>query len=857
MRNKCLKSVILIFAVFMTVSCSGLLTPKNSKLEKGTIRITLPETVSGARIEGSKDDVDYYLISIVSETSGTIAVSSGKYTGGTFQTKVLPGSYSVIVQGIDEDDSRYGDIKWPLFIGRTNGVTVTADKESTAQIKMKLFELHASGTTYLHARDLEYFDWGSGKLPELSYPFDGWYTDRSCTTQITEFPATDDEFFASPYLNFNNYLTYKLHDTVEIMEPGTDGSAGTDATYVLFGDFPQSKLTGQSIDFTFDKKPSYNGWYVGSDGNYYAKVENEYFLVEPVKWRVLERDYDGKGNSLLFAENVLTTGVPFYETSRDGPANSNNYEYSQIRAYLNGTSYTSSLQENYDGDDNVWLNKGFLQTAFTETAREAIITTLIDNSTENADFRCKDTNEKFFLLSFGEVTNANYGFQSASSEEDSVRSRNATAYVAALEGIDEEPSKYPYFLRSPSNYYYSERTSAVLASGKIERGPYVYDLYGVVPALCINIPNFGRMSGEYYASNTGTGDGTTPYTPMAVSDSFSKLAEFVTEHPGETPTLYLVSDVTLGGTVSCNVNIVGAGGSNQMQQVTVKGYVGNIITFDGCTCTVRNVCVDGESSRNGIDNFGNLTLENCVIQNCGTGITNNGTLTVSGGSIYSCDKGISNSGSLTVKDNCEFSSCTGNNDGRAIYQTGTDAQMTVTDCNFTGCGSDISNEYKGGSIYIDSDNSKVNRISNCSFSSYSAAGGAIYHAGSGTLTLSGCTLNDCSAVNGGGIYAAGPVSLLTTTISQCNAGGKDQNDNLVFPGRGGGIYAAANLTFDGYSKIERCQAFTDANNGSEGNLLYCTEGITVNDYELDDASWINEQTEFPEDSVEEWEWLTN
>ncbi len=854
MRNKCLKSVILLFAVFMTVSCSGLLTPKNSKQETGTIRITLPET--NARTGVSKDDVDYYLISIVSEASGTIAVSSGKYTGGTFQTKVLPGAYSVIVQGIDEDDSRYGDIKLPLFMGRTNGVTVTADKESTAQIKMKLFELHASGTTYLQARDVANFDWGSGKLPELPYPFDGWYTDRSCTTQITEFPATDDEFFASPYLNFNNYLTYKLHDTVELLPAGTDGSAGTDATYVLFGDFPQSKLTGQSADFTFDKKPSYNGWYVGSDGNYYAKVEDAYFLVKPIKWRVLDRDYDGKGNSLLFAENVLTMGVPFYETSRDGPAYSNNYEYSQIRAYLNGTSYTS-CKVYYDGDDNVWLNKGFLQTAFTETARDTIITTLIDNSTENEDFRCSDTNDKIFLLSYSEVTNANYGFQSDRYNTDSSRIRTATAYVAALEGIEyEEPFEYPYFLRSPTDYYYSERTSAVLASGKIDRTAYVNDLNGVVPALCINIPNLGRMFGEYYASNTGTGDGTTPYTPMAVSDSFEKLAEFVTEHPGKTPTLYLVSDVTLQGTVSCNVNIVGAGGSNQMQQVTVKGCDGNIITFSGCTCTVKNVFVDGESSKDGIVNFGNLTLENCVIQNCSTGITNGGTLTVTGGSIYSCNRGISNSGTLTVKDNCKFSSCTGNNNGNAIYQERENAQMTITFCQFTGCGSDISTGFKGGSIYIDSDNPKANRITNCSFQSYSHEGGAIYHAGSGTLEISNCTISNCSAVNGGGIYAAGPVNLNMTTISSCTAGGIDMNGNLVFPGKGGGIYAEADLTFDGYSTIENCNAYTDTTGGSEGNLLYCTEGITVNDYELDEASWINEQTDFSEDS-EEWEWLTN
>ncbi len=788
--------ILAAVAVLMTFSCGGLLTSEKAKLEKGTIRVNLPET--GARIGASKDDVDYYLISIVSEDSGTIAASSGKYTGDTFQTKVLPGSYSVIVQGIDEDDSRYGDIKWPLFIGRTNGVTVTADKESTAQIKMKLFELHASGTTYLSARDLEYFDWGSGKLPELPYPFDGWYTDRSCTKQITEFPATDSDSFACPYLNFNNNLTYKLHDTVEIMEPGTDGSAGTDATYVLFGDFPQSKHTGQSIDFTFDKKPSYNGWYVGSDGNYYAKVEDEYFLVEPIKWRVLERDYDGKGNSLLFAENVLTTGVPFYETSRDGPANSNNYEYSQIRAYLNGTSYTSSLQENYDGDDNVWLNKGFLQTAFTKTAREAIITTLIDNSTENEDFRCSDTNDKIFLLSFGEVTNANYGFQSASSEEDSVRSRNATAYVAALEGIDEEPSKYPYFLRSPSDYYYSERTSAVSASGKIERGPLVYDPYGVVPALCITIDG---LPGTFYASSNGTGDGRSADSPTNVSGALTLLSTYVSENPGKTPTLYLLSDVTLpeGCEIYCNVTIIGAGGENRNQQVSVYGggTSGPIVKFDANrSYTVKNVQIQGvNNTRVGIKNYGNLNLYNCDFFNCSISVANltTGNCIMDYCLVQNCGgdnvdyHGIANYGVLTITGSL-ICGCTTASTGAGIFCSGSSASLNISESSIQNCNATSA----GGGIYIARDVTTECTIDSCLIgvendendACTAQNGGGVCHYGAGILYFKDCIISGCKAIGsnpygfGGGIYTAGPIAYQgDTRITNCTA---ELNGNSIY-----------------------------------------------------------------------------
>ena len=104
-------------------------------------------------------------------------------------------------------------------------------------------------------------------------------------------------------------------------------------------------------------------YYLGSDSNYYAKCwENasddgytysdgtavaqrsanstKYFKVEPIKWRVLNPNADT--NKILLAESILTANIPYYGSTSNRTLNettiyANNYKYSNIRAYLNGT----------------------------------------------------------------------------------------------------------------------------------------------------------------------------------------------------------------------------------------------------------------------------------------------------------------------------------------------------------------------------------------------------------------------------------------------------------------------------------------------------------------------------------------
>ncbi len=187
----------------------------------------------------------------------------------------------------------------------------------------------------------------------------------------------------------------------------------TGGIYYKFGDFPQtiSALTG---DDAYTAEPVYNGWYLGSDGYFYAKcTENasannytysnnttvaqassnreKYFKVEPVVWRAVtqsfDHDADGNGDKiLLVAESILTANVPYYgstssRTLGDNTISANNYMYSSIRAYLNG----KQNQFVTDGgtataNDIDWSGNGFIDTAFTGAAQGKILETKVDNS---------------------------------------------------------------------------------------------------------------------------------------------------------------------------------------------------------------------------------------------------------------------------------------------------------------------------------------------------------------------------------------------------------------------------------------------------------------------------------------------
>ena len=221
---------------------------------------------------------------------------------------------------------------------------------------------------------------------------------------------------------------------------------------------------------------------------------------------MLTNDYDGK--KLLLAEKILTANVPYYGSTSKRSLNgttiyANNYKYSNIRAFLNGTANQfvkdGGTSNGYTID---WSDKGFLQTAFTSTAQSLIATTTVDNSEASTNpasnasqwnsgtntYACEDTSDKIFLLSEKEATTSSYGFASySSSGTGNTRIRETTDYAKANYAYQSTSSSYGgyWWLRSPF-YYNSDYARYVVYDGCAYNYNYVnYTYRGVVPALCL------------------------------------------------------------------------------------------------------------------------------------------------------------------------------------------------------------------------------------------------------------------------------------------------------------------------------------------------------------------------------------
>lgn len=332
--------------------------------------------------------------------------------------------------------------------------------------------------------------------------------------------------------------SFSFHNKPVLLPAGTDGSAGTGARYVMFGDFPQTIKAGDvTVDETRSVVSGLYTYYAGSDGFYYAKwqenpcnrdgaenvysdgsvpVKNNvsYFKVEPIKWRVLDDNYEETGKYLLFSEKLLVGGIPFRAcATADGDiavtigsdeVYSNNYKYSTIRAYLNGECEPcDTLNSKFLKDlGEKKSDAGFLQSAFFEEGRARIATVTVDNSlsscnasvgNEKPEYICPDTEDKIFLLSYRDIVSCEYGFPS-SEGKCSERLRTNTDFALArgskTQTLDASLGAGGwYYLRSPSMTSSSVKISDVNHNGAIAvcNTNKWMDYSGIAPALVVSV----------------------------------------------------------------------------------------------------------------------------------------------------------------------------------------------------------------------------------------------------------------------------------------------------------------------------------------------------------------------------------
>ena len=280
-------------------------------------------------------------------------------------------------------------------------------------------------------------------------------------------------------------------------------------TYVAFGEWPQT----EAVDFKPTTDPQSHGIFVDNyyvEGNdKYVKEGDKYYKVEPIVWRVLNKDYASTGKALLLAEKILTGGIKWADNR------SNDYMQSYIRKWLNGNRETGETSD-YNGD------AGFLQTAFIESAQNLIADTSVDNSAastipsgiritdkdyelfwnsgENPYASDTPTKDKIFLLSEQEATNSDYGFDEYDrwvgddyGTTTSTRIRDTTDYAEATGAYPGDSSAgYGgwWWLRSPiygSEYNARDIDFDGYANGRNDRDFVGYAYVGVVPALSISL----------------------------------------------------------------------------------------------------------------------------------------------------------------------------------------------------------------------------------------------------------------------------------------------------------------------------------------------------------------------------------
>ena len=294
--------------------------------------------------------------------------------------------------------------------------------------------------------------------------------------------------------------------------PNTPGS---EWTYVEFGEWPQSEakdVEDESLKLVDGGRGYFkDNYYKDDNDNYYVKQGGKYYKVEPIVWRVLNKNYSGTGKALLLAENILIGGIPYYSAydvkrKIEGvEIFPNNYEHSQIRAFLNGLSYEYKESDSADqSKKNEYEGKGFLQTAFTGEALKCIAETTVDNTARSTnpdneknqwengenEYACDNTEDKIFLLSEQEATTVGYGFAAYyAREEGNTRIRVTTDYAQITGAYQDGIAGYGgwWWLRSP--FYDDESCARIIRyDGSDFEVSYVYDAeVGVVPALYIKL----------------------------------------------------------------------------------------------------------------------------------------------------------------------------------------------------------------------------------------------------------------------------------------------------------------------------------------------------------------------------------
>ena len=247
--------------------------------------------------------------------------------------------------------------------------------------------------------------------------------------------------------------------------------------FVLFGEYPQSLKTK---DVTVSTETDARGYFLGSDGCYYAKLTakprigkykftsgevicsgKEYFFkVEPIIWKAIDaRD----GMALLLCKNVIDV-KRFDEKTKV-------YANSELRT---------------------WLEGEFFGIAFDAGEKEKIATVVLEDGNEKTNKNEAPKEDKVFPLSFSEIAKrlpyGNEHYMRKASDYTRASGIQMLIPGGIVRDVGANYGNGDWWLRSPYRYDTRPLVERVDSWGNAGGSNWVDNTYtGVTPALWIKI----------------------------------------------------------------------------------------------------------------------------------------------------------------------------------------------------------------------------------------------------------------------------------------------------------------------------------------------------------------------------------
>lgn len=350
------------------------------------------------------------------------------------------------------------------------------------------------------------------------------YVDGICSRCGEADPSAETYTISGDYIYFGNYpqtqvtnssIISTLNSMAGALPSDSNNQNWTSYGYYMSGSNSTAYMWYQDISYNGEK---YRGVYFTKyrpkswdkkatadnscqDNNGYNLSTVYWFKFEKIKWKILTKS--GNKAFLLYEEAIDSQAYQntcvynkgnsyrdnYFNNDPGVPSGTfaNNYKYSTIRKWLNGTFYNAT---------------------FNNLQKSLIATTMVDNSAEstlrsNNNHACANTYDKIFLMSAKELTNSDYGFykEALVYGSDSNRVKTSTDY-AKIQGCSHIKSNYIgkclWWQRSPcwssdTSYDMSYLARYVFRNGDVNyvenyyTNPVYYNTFGVVPALWINL----------------------------------------------------------------------------------------------------------------------------------------------------------------------------------------------------------------------------------------------------------------------------------------------------------------------------------------------------------------------------------